>query len=70
MVFDVTMVTVRMTFLMDKWTNIVMDDGYVHPLVKTLSSFVSNFWRNIVMDDWNTDENHLISDNNCNIVNL
>ena len=25
---------------------------------------------NIVMDDYQMDENHLVSDNNCNIVNL
>ena len=29
-VLYVTMVTFRMTFLMNKWTNIVMDDGCVH----------------------------------------
>ena len=29
-VLYVTMVTFQMTFLMNKWTNIVMDDGCVH----------------------------------------
>ena len=41
---------------MNKWTNIVMDDGWVHPLPKTLPSFVTNLWWDIVMDDWNLDE--------------
>ena len=40
-VFNVTMVTFWMT-LMNKFTNIAMDDGRVHPLAKTLPSFVSN----------------------------
>ena len=30
MVFSATMVTFQMTLLMKKWTNIVMDDGWVH----------------------------------------
>jgi hypothetical protein len=34
-----------------------MNDGWVHPLAKTLPSFVSNLIRNIVMDDWCWDEN-------------
>ena len=49
---------------------IVMDDGWVHALAKTLPPFVSNLWWNIVMDDWNLDENHLVSDSNCNTVIL
>ena len=53
------MVTFQMTLLMNKWTNIVMDDGSVHPLAKTLPSLVSNLWWNIVMDDWNLDEKSL-----------
>ena len=28
------------------------------------------FWWNIVMDDWFLDENHLLSDSVCNIINL
>jgi hypothetical protein len=51
MVFYVTMVTFQMTLLINKWTNIVMDDKWVHPLAKTLPSLVSNLWWNIVMDD-------------------
>jgi hypothetical protein len=39
-------------------------------LAKTLPSLLNNLWWNIVMDDWNLDENHLVSDNNGNIVNL
>ena len=36
MVLNPTMVTFRMTLLIDKCTNILMDDGWVHPLAKTL----------------------------------
>jgi hypothetical protein len=70
MVFNVTMVTFRTTQLMNKWTNVVMVDGWVHPLAKTTPSFVNNLWWNIVMDGWNLDESHLISDSNCNTINL
>ena len=57
MVFYVTMVNFSVdNFLMSKWTNTVMDDEFVHSLVKTLPSFASNLWWNIVMDDWNLDE--------------
>ena len=45
-----------MTLLINKWTNIAMDDVRVHPLAKTLPSLVSNLWWNIVIDDWNLDE--------------
>ena len=45
--------------LMNKWKNIVMDDGWVHPLAKTLPSLVNNMWWNIVMDDLNLDEKSL-----------
>ena len=55
---------------LNKWTNIVMDDGWVHPLAITLASLVSNLWWNIVMDDWNLDENHFAFDNNCNTANF
>ena len=48
MIFNVILVTFWMT-LMDKWTIIVMDDGRVHPLAKTLPSFVINSWWNIVI---------------------
>ena len=47
-----------------------MDDGWVHPLAKTLPSLVNNLCWNIVVDDWNLDEKkYLESDSNCNIVN-
>jgi hypothetical protein len=36
------MVTFQMALHMNKFTNIAMDDGRVHPLVKTLPSPVSN----------------------------
>ena len=48
--------------LMNKWANIVMGDGPVHSLIKTLSSLVSILWWNIVMDDWDSKKNHLVSD--------
>ena len=44
---------------MNKWTNIVMDDGGVYPWAKTLPSIVSNLWQIIIMDDWNLDEKSL-----------
>jgi hypothetical protein len=52
----VAMVTFKMTLLMNKWANIVMYDGCVHPLAKALPPLVSNLWWNIVMHDWNLDE--------------
>ena len=55
MVFNVTIV-IQMTNLMNKWTTIVMDDGRVHPLAKSLPSLVSNLWWDVVVDDWNLDE--------------
>ena len=68
-VFYVTMITFHMTLLMNKWTNIVMDDGWVHPLAKPyplLSSTCDEIlsWIEIWM------KNHLVSDRNCNTVNL
>ena len=55
MILNVTMVTSPMTLLMNKRTNIVMDDEQVHPLAKTLPSLVSNLWWNVVMDDRDLD---------------
>ena len=55
---SVTMVTLWMTLLMNKWTNIVMDDKWVQMLAKTLRSLVINLWWNIVLDFWNLDKNH------------
>ena len=50
------------------WTNIVMDDGWVHPLTKPF--LVNNLWWNIVMDDWNLDEKPMsLSVGNCNTIN-
>jgi len=46
------MVTFRMAFLMNNFTNIVMDDGWVHLLAKTLPSLIGNLWWNIIMDDY------------------
>ena len=56
MVLYVTMVTFRMTLLVNKWTDIIMDDGWVHQLAKTSPSLVNNLWWNIIMDDCNLDE--------------
>jgi hypothetical protein len=50
-VFYVTMVTFWTTLLMNKWSNIVMDDGRVHSLAKILPFFVKNLWWNIIMHD-------------------
>ena len=50
------MVAFQMILVMNKWTNIVKDDGWVHPLAKTLPSLVNNLWWNIIMDDWDLDE--------------
>ena len=41
------------------WRSVQMDDGWVHPLAKTLPSLVTNLWWNIVMDDWHLDEKPL-----------
>ena len=56
--FYVTMVTSWMT-LMHKWTNGVMDGGWVHPLAKTLPCLAINLWFNTVVDDENLDEESL-----------
>ena len=56
---SVTMVTIWMAFFTYEWTNIIVDDGWVHPAAKTLSSLVRNWLWNIVMDDWKLDEKSL-----------
>ena len=42
MALYVTMVTFWMTLLISKRTNVVADNGRVHPLAKPLPSLVSN----------------------------
>ena len=37
---------------MNKFTNAVINDAWVHPLAKTLLSLVNNLWLTIVTDDW------------------
>ena len=59
MVFNVSIVMIWMTLLMNKRTNIVKDDGWVHPLAKTLPSLVNNSWWNINLDDWKLDRKSL-----------
>ena len=49
--FNVNMVTFWMTLLMNKFTNIVMNDGWVHPLAKTYLLLSATCDENIVMDD-------------------
>jgi hypothetical protein len=44
-----------MTPSYEKFANNVMDDGWVHPLAKTIPSLVRNLWWIIVMDDWKLD---------------
>ena len=61
----VTMVTFRMTLLMNKSTNIVMDDGRVHPMAKTLPCDKILSW---MIEIWM--KTHLVSLSNCNTVNL
>ena len=70
MVFDVTMVIFWITLIMNKGTNIVMGNGWVHPLAKTPPSLVETCdeilsW---VIEIWM--KNHLVSDSNCYTVNL
>ena len=59
MEFYVNIVIFWMTLLMNKWTNIIIDDGWVHPLAKILPALVINLWWNIVMDDIYLDEKSL-----------
>jgi hypothetical protein len=62
-----------MTNFVNKWTNIVMDDGWAHHWPKTVPSLVNNLWWNITMNDWNLDEEAFdeeASDNDCNTINL
>jgi hypothetical protein len=59
MVFNVTMVSFWMTLSSNKWTNIVMDVGWVHPPANSLPSLVRNLWWTIVMNDWNLEEKPL-----------
>ena len=69
MVINVSMATLRMPIIMNEWINIIMYDGWFHPLARTLPSLVSNLWWSIVMD-WNLENNHLVSGNCGNIVIL
>ena len=59
MTFSVTVGIYYKTLLINKWTNFVKDDGWVHPLAKTLPSIVNNLWWSIVKDAWNLDEKSL-----------
>ena len=69
MVFDVTMATFWMTLLMNKRTYVVIDDGRVHPLGKTLPSLViSDEMLSLMIEIWM--KNSLFSDSNCDTVNL
>ena len=55
MVFYVTMATFWMTLLMNKWTNIVMDDEWVHPsaepYVIVSKVYKEQCWINISIGD-------------------
>ena len=56
---------------MNKWTNVVMDDGRVHPIAITLFFLVNHLWWITIMDDSILDEkSHLVSDIYCNAMNL
>ena len=41
---------------MNKWMDIVMDDGWVHLVAKTPALFIGNLWWNIIMGNWELDE--------------
>ena len=51
---------------MNKWMDIVMDDGWVHLVAKTHALFIGNLWWNIIMGNWELDEkkNHVVNHNN------
>ena len=70
MIFNVTMVTVRMTFLIFRYTNIVIEmDEFIHwPKPNLLLLATCDEMLLQMIDNWM--KNHLISDNNCNIVTL
>ena len=59
MVLNATMAAFWMTLLMNKFTNIVMNDGWVHPLAKPPSSFCQQFVMKYCHDNWKFDENSL-----------
>ena len=70
MAFYVTTVTFWMTLLTNKRTNNVTDDGWFHPLAKPYL-LLSTTWDEILswaIEIWM--KNHLVSDSNCNTVNL
>ena len=66
MVFYVTMVNFHMILLMNMCANIVMDNGWVHPLAKAYFFLSSTFdeilsW---MIENWM--KSHLVSDSNRN----
>ena len=66
----IPMVTFNMPFVMDKWTNIVMDDGWVRLLVRPylLSSTTCDDMFSWMIKIWM--KIHLVSDSIGNNVNL
>ena len=68
MIFNVTMVTFWMTLFMNKWTNIVVDDGWNHVVTKILLSATCDEILSWMIGIWM--KNHLVSDNNCSSVYL
>ena len=60
-----------MTLLMNKFSNIVMDDGQVHPFAKFFSCQKScDEILSRVIEIWMEKKNHLRSDSNCTNINL
>ena len=60
-----------MTLLMNKFRNIVMDNGWVHPLAKTLTFLLAATCDEILswmIEIWMN--NHLVRDSTCNTANL
>ena len=79
MVFYVTVVIFLMTLLVSKFIKKIQPKLHllVHsslPIIKTMFGmfFILTIliWNINVMDDWYLDDNHLVSDSNCNIFNM
>ena len=64
------MVTFSMTLLMNKYTNIVMDDDeFIHwPKPFLLLSVICDVILTWMIEIWM--QNHLVCDNTCNTLNL
>ena len=68
MVFNMPMVNVWMTLLMNKCTSALMDVCIYWPKPYLLLSSSCDEMLSWMLETWM--KNHLVSDNNCNIVDL